>query len=204
MKNPDNANALIHDANRRTGPALLVIALFVNLLTVPIAVALWKTVFEEGNTEAAYAFIFPLIGVAALVWAGLKIVRLLIHGSSTFEPADGAAVVGGLLRGTVKNRRKSRPFENQVARLRCKRKVSTGSGESSSLHESTLWEGTQDLSQAVSSLRDGVWVEIKVPAYLPESDDSHADSIVLWELLIEAPARPISFLAQFIVPVSRA
>jgi hypothetical protein len=199
-----NNDLLIRDSNRRTGPVLMIIALFINVLTVPMGVALWETVFVEGNKAAAFGFVFPLIGLLAFSWALLKILRLLVHGSSTFELAGGKGIVGGLLRGVARNGRKRKTIESLAARLRCKRKVSSGSGESSSTQITTLWEGRQEIGRGQSSLRDGVPIEIEIPGFLPESDDSDSDSIVLWELLIEAPARPISFLAEFKVPISRA
>jgi len=198
-----NSDLLIRDSNRRTGPVLMIIAGLINLLTMPMGIALWETVFVEGNKAAAFGFIFPLFGLLALGWAILKILRLLVHGSSTFELAGGKGIVGGHLKGIVRNRRKSGPIESLSARLRCKRKVSSGSGESSSTHITILWEGRQSIASRQAGLRDGVAIAIDIPGFLPESDDSDSDSIVLWELLIEAPARPISFLAEFRVPVFR-
>ena len=199
-----SSDLLIRDANRRTGPTMLIIALFVNLLTVPIGIALWKTVFDERNTTAAFGFIFPLIGLLAFIWAGRKILRLLIHGSTTFTVIGGQGILGGKLNGVIRNARRAKPLDPLVARLRCKRKVETGSGESSSTHVTTLWEGEHKIGSGQASLRNGVPIEFKIPGFLPESDDSNSRSIVLWELLIEAPARPISFLAEFHVPVLRA
>jgi hypothetical protein len=197
------SDVLIRDANRRTGPVLLIIALFVNLLTVPIGIALWETVFDEGNTTAAFGFIFPLIGLLALVWAGLKIIRLIVHGSTTFEVAGGKGVLGGKLTGIVRNGRKALPYHTLVARLRCKRKVTTGSGESGSTQVTTIWEGKQEIGAEQSSLRQGVPIELEIPGFLPESDDSDSNSIVLWELMITAPAKPVGLAAEFHVPILR-
>jgi len=198
-----NRDLLIHDSNRRTGPTLAIIAVIVNIITVPIGIALWEKVFQQGNAAAAFGFVFPLIGLLALIWAGRKILRLLFHGSTTFELVGGKGTIGGTLKGTVSNSRKSKPFDALVARLLCKRKVRTGSADSSSTHTTAIWEGSREVSRGRANLREGVSIEIAIPGTLPESDDSDADSIVFWELLVEAPVRPINFLAQFRVPVFR-
>lgn len=41
-----NRDLLIHDSNRITGPTLAIIAVIVNIITVPIGIALWELFVE--------------------------------------------------------------------------------------------------------------------------------------------------------------
>lgn len=48
LADKDWRTGVIRDSNRRTGPVLAIIAILVNLLTVPMVLPLWHKVVDEG------------------------------------------------------------------------------------------------------------------------------------------------------------
>ena len=203
MTTASKPKRMLRDRTVRTGPVLALIAVLCNLLTVPMIRPLWQRVVVEGQWEAAFGFIFPALSVAVLIWALRKNLRLLVHGVSTFEVESEQAMLGEPLRGRFRNARKSRMERPIVAELCCKRQVSSGSGESSSSYTTTLWTGSQRFDRPPYDLREGIEIDIRVPAGLPASKDSTSDSTVIWELWVTAPCRPISLGASFYIDVNR-
>lgn len=201
MTAPETKTCAIGDANRRTGPVLALIAVVLNFLTVPMAISLWDTVFKERRIEAAFGFVFPLIGLLLLIWAIRKNLQLIVHGVSSFEIEGGRGLVGSELRGVVKNPRKTKFLGPVTVELQCIRNVTTGSGDSASSRRTAVWTGAQTFLPEVADLKMGLEVAIPIPVIAPPSNSSKPDSTVTWELHVNAPSSPVAFTARFIVPI---
>lgn len=192
---------VVRDASRRTGPALAVLALLCNALTIPIGLSLWQTVVHEGDRAAAVGFVFPAMGFLLLAWALRKNLQLMVHGASELVIYGNGVVAGNVFEGRVTNHRKQH-FEGPVrAVLNCIRHSITGSGDSASSRRTVIWTATQLFPSETAGVALGLDVRFHIPDYLPPSGKSKSDSSVSWELVIEAAATPVAFNSRFVIPV---
>jgi hypothetical protein len=166
-----------------------------------MAISLWGIVVTERQVEAAFGFVFPLIGFLLLIWAIRKNLQLIVHGIASFEIDGGKGLVGADLRGCVRNRR-TKKFSNAVtAKLQCIRSVTQGSGDSASSRRAAVWSGEQSFPAGRVDLQKGLQLSLPIPGALPPSGKSSSESSVTWELHISAPSAPVAFHARFIIPV---
>ncbi len=158
---------------------------------------------HRGNQAALIALIFPVIGLAVLVFAVNTSRAWRRFGQSVFEMAAMPGALGGTLEGMVQVNARLRPEHGLHLRLSCLRRATTGTGKNRTTTEKILWQDEKwlrsDLPQTDLNAT-GIPVYFKLPADQPESTMAPGDGIH-WKLEASAKVSGPNFHATFEVPV---
>ncbi|MGB7768577.1 MAG: hypothetical protein WBN22_06950 [Verrucomicrobiia bacterium] len=158
---------------------------------------------HRGNHAALIALIFPVIGLAVLIFAVNTSLAWRRFGQSFFEMAAMPGALGGTLEGMVRVNARLRPEHGLHLRLSCLRRTTTGTGKSRTTSERILWQDEKwlrpDLPQTDLNAT-GIPVYFKLPADQPESTIALGDG-VHWKLEASAKVRGPNYHATFEVPV---
>ena len=95
---------------------------------------------HRGNQAALIALIFPVIGLAVLVFAVNTSRAWRRFGQSVFEMAAMPGALGGTLEGMFQVNARLRPEHGLHLRLSCLRRATTGAGKNRTTTEKILWQ----------------------------------------------------------------
>lgn len=178
-------------------------AILWNLIAAPATLFGAAPAIRRGPGPAWVTLVFPIAGVALLLWAVQLTLRVRRFGSSLFDMAGEAAVVGGPLRGTITARNLP---EDATVRLilTCINRVVTGSGNNRSVHETIVWQDEQAVPP--EGLLPGpqgpiVPVAFVLPNGAPATRDADPRDRILWRLQASAVVPGVDYGGQFEVPV---
>jgi hypothetical protein len=162
--------------------------------------------WHQGNRAALIALIFPVIGLAMILFALNTTLAWRKFGRSVFQMAAVPAALGGTLQGEIQVKTKLEPRHGLYSRLSCVRRTTTGASNNRRTSEKILWQDEKwlraDLPQTDLNAT-GVPVYFKLPDHLPESTAMHGDGIH-WKLETSATLRGPDFHAAFEVPVFKS
>jgi hypothetical protein len=180
----------------------LIFTVLWNLISTPLVFFLPEEIFEKGNTAALLGFLFPLVGIGLAVATGRMILARRKFGETRFLMSTIPGVVGGEVAGTVEV---GRDLTGTVhIRLSCIHSVTTGSGKSSSTHETVLWTDERSVVQG-EPLPDRVGerfpVRFQIPFESKPTDDANSRNQIVWRLETRSEEQGIDFSATFEVPV---
>lgn len=199
----DWATGRITSGARKSVVLLWIFVLFWLAVSTVITVLIVPPELRKGNHAALIALIFPLIGLAVLVFAANTTRAWRRFGQSYFEMAAMPGALGGTLEGMIQVNTRLRPEHGLHLRLSCLRRSTTGTGNSRSTTEKILWQDEKwlrpDLPQTDLNAT-GIPVYFKLPADQPESTTSPGDG-VHWKLETSAKLRGPNYHATFEVPV---
>ena len=183
-------------------PALM--ALFWNLISMPLLFVLPKEVFEKKNYLALIGFLFPLVGIGLLVWAGRSFIRWKKFGDSVFEMSTFPGVIGGRLAGRILTSVDLDPADGFLLTLDNIHRVTTGSGDNRSTSERILWQDELHLLEETAQYdptRSEIPVDFRIPFVASPTEERSNEKEVLWRLQVEADVPGVDFTAKFEVPV---
>jgi len=176
----------------------LAVSTVITVLVVPPEV-------HRGNHAALIALIFPVIGLAVLVFAANTSLAWRRYGQSYFEIAAMPGALGGTLEGMIQVNARLRPEHGLHLRLSCLRRTTTGTGKNRRTTEKILWQDEKwlrpDLPQTDLNAT-GIPIYFKLPADQPESTTAMGDGIH-WKLEASAKVPGPNYHATFEVPVYR-
>jgi hypothetical protein len=181
-----------------------IMALFWNLVSLPLLFVLPEEVFEKGNRAALLGFIFPLVGIGLLVWAGRAFIRWKKYGDSVFEMSSLPGVVGGKLEGRILTSVAIDTASGFELTLNCVHRVTKGSGDSRSTSESILWQQQQHLDRELldyDPTRASIPVLFAIPYDTQPTEERTDDDEILWRLEVGAETAGVDYAAKFDVPV---
>jgi hypothetical protein len=181
-----------------------IMALFWNLVSLPLLFVLPEEIFEKGNRAALLGFIFPLVGLGLLVWAGRAFLRWKKYGDSVFEMSSLPGVVGGTLEGRILTSVAIETVSGFDLTLNCVHRVTKGSGDSHRTTESILWQQQQHLERELldyDPTRSSIPVLFAIPYDSEPTEERSDDDEILWRLEVEAETPGIDYAAKFQVPV---
>jgi hypothetical protein len=166
-----------------------------NLIACGIAgFGLWS---EWGQADYPwFLFVFPLVGLALVIWTVIIWRRKRKFGISTLDLKTVPAHPGDWLRGTVHTgvRVKNEPAKEFRVRLVCAQRTSTLDSE-----------GDRRVSEKnIRSTEQNVFdvaVNLAIPDHLPPTTLHPEDDRHLWRLKISAAYPGIDYAAHFEVPV---
>lgn len=182
-------------ASRDGSKALLSVAAWIMLIQAPLAVAVVMSGALAESLLAALAFLPLAIAFFPLraVWSRMKTKRLI--GVVSLEPRQWPLRPGDVLEGRLRFSKALSPQVPLSVRVRAIRKVTRGSGKSTSTSEETLWEHTEALSAAEAQREDrgcALPLRIELPLDLPGTSTgplmsvSHERSELLWSMEVMA------------------
>ncbi len=204
MWKADWAAGRIVSSTRKTMVASLVIALFWNVVTLPLWFVLPGEIIDRRNGWALLGLIFPAIGLLLIWWAIYCLLRWRKFGKSEFQMADVPGVIGGQLAGVIRTSAKIRPEDGFHLHLRCVRRVTTGSGKQRTTSESVRWEAGQTVMHELledQAELSAIPVVFPIPGDCWPSDSVNADDQTVWRLTASARVPGIQYSATFEVPV---
>jgi hypothetical protein len=203
LKRKDWADGRITSSSRRSVLLLWIFVIFWNAISAVIAFAVLAQTFHLGGHAALLALIFPVVGIAVLIFAIHATRAWRRFGQSIFEMAAVPAALGGTLEGEIQVRGTLQPQHGLHLRLTCVRRTTSSSGSSRGVSEKILWQDEKwlrpDLPQPDSNVT-GIPIFFKLPDNLPESTASIGDGIH-WRLEASATMRGPNFHAAFETPV---
>ncbi|HUA39165.1 MAG TPA: hypothetical protein VMA35_12310 [Candidatus Sulfopaludibacter sp.] len=197
------ATGRIASGARKSVILLWIFVIFWLAFSTVITVVVVPPEWHRGNHAVLLALIFPLVGVAVLVFAVNTTLAWRRYGQSIFEMAAMPGTLGGTLEGMIQIQSRLQPEHGLHLRLSCCRRTTTGSGKSRSITEKILWQDEKwlrpDLPQTDLNAT-GIPVYFRLPASQPESTTSRGDGIH-WKLEASAKVRGPNYHATFEVPV---
>ncbi len=203
LERPDWEAGRITSGARKSVILLWIFVIFWLVVSTVITVLAVPPELQRGNHAALIALVFPLIGLAVLVFAANTTRAWRRFGKSYFEMAAMPGALGGTLEGMIQVNARLRPEHGLHLRLSCLRRSTTGTGNSRSTSEKILWQDEKwlrpDLPQTDANAT-GIPVYFKLPADQPESTTAVGDGIH-WKLEASAKVRGPNYHATFEVPV---
>ena len=203
LERKDWAAGRITSGARKSVGLLWVFVLFWLAASTVITLLVVPPEWQRGNHAALIAVIFPLIGLAVLVFAFNTTRAWRRFGQSFFEMAAMPGALGGTLEGMIRVNGRLQPEHGLHLRLSCLRRSTTGTGNSRTTSEKILWQDEKwlraDLPQTDLNAT-GIPVYFKLPADQPESTTTAGDG-THWKLEASAHLRGPNYHATFEVPV---
>jgi hypothetical protein len=203
----DWAAGRIEDSNRTTARFAWGFVALWNLVSLPAAYFGVRAALEEGNRAGLVALVFPVAGLALLVWAARISARLQRFGVSRLELETRPAATGRSLSGTVLAPLPLTPANGFRVVLSCIRRVTTGSGDDRSTSERVLWQEEQQVPGRPSRTAQGMTTTVPVRFPIPPDalpcDDRNSRDTVLWRLEVSADVPGVDYASAFEVPVFR-
>ncbi len=203
LKREDWAKGRIASSSRKAVLVLWIFVVFWCAASALISLAVVPPELHRGDRAALIALIFPVIGIAMLIYAIKTTMAWRRFGQAIFEMAALPGALGGTLEGEIQVNARLRSEHGLHLRLSCVRRTTTGSGKSRSTSEKILWQDDKwlrpDLPQTGSNAT-GIPVYFRLPDDPPESTPGTGDGIH-WQLEALAKVRGPNFQARFEVPV---
>ena len=203
LKRKDWAAGRITSGAHKSVLLLWVFVLFWLAFSTVITLLVVPPEWQRGNHVALIAMIFPVIGLAVLVFALTTTLAWRRYGQSAFEMAAVPGALGGTLEGMIQVNARLRPEHGLHLRLSCLRRTTTSTGKNRTTTEKILWQDEKwlrpDLPQTGLNVT-GIPVYFRLPADQPESTTSLGDGIH-WRLEASAKVRGPNYHATFEVPV---
>jgi hypothetical protein len=204
MWKADWAAGRIVSSTKKSMVASLIIALYWNVVTLPLWFVLPGEIIDRRNGWALLGLIFPAIGLLLIWWAIYCLLRWRKFGQSEFQMADVPGVIGGQLGGVIRTSAKIRPEDGFHLHLRCVRRVTTGSGKQRTTSESVRWENEQTVMHELledQAELSAIPVVFSIAGDCWPSDSLNADDQTIWRLTASARVPGIHYSATFEVPV---
>ena len=153
-----------------------------------------------------FVLIFPLVGVALIVWVWRLRARQRKYGRSVFRLDAVPVVPGERLRGTVETgvAWRDAPLDGYRVTLRCVRRSSYYDRDGDrQVREETLWEQEERVPgrKADTPQQTAVPIDLALPTGYPATVMAPEDDRTLWRLELQASTPGVDYAARFEVPV---
>jgi hypothetical protein len=178
-----------------------------NLVSIPAGYAGVQAALHQGNKAGIIALLFPLVGVGLLIWAIRTSLRLGKYGVSRLNLSTIPGVIGHTIAGTVRLTGILQPPEGFHVTLSCVRRVTTKSGDDSSITESILWREERQIrgepSRDASGMTTRIPIAFRLPADARPCDSTDPNDRIVWRLQLSASVSGLDYDSVFEVPVFR-
>ena len=176
-----------------------------NLIAFPVLFAMPAGQFQR-DPKTLLVLLFPLVGVALLIWALRETVRWMEFGKTCFEMNAVPCVIGREFHGNIQARFSHLPERGVHLLLTCTNKVVTGSGDNRSTQEKILWRDEKTVS--ATELCPGptgtsIPVSFRIPFEARPTDTSNPHNCILWLLEADAEVPGVNYRDFFELPVFR-
>lgn len=161
---------------------------------------------EQRHVASLFFLLFPGIGVFMFVWAIHGTWRHLRYGLSTFDLSESPGVIGGYLRGQVRNKLHLRSGDRVRVRLTSYNRYTSGSSKSQTTHYKVLWRAEKDFGVETLARGRGLTVipiEFFIPRTCRQTEVFGHENGDLWRLEVSAAVPGVRYGAHFDVPVFR-
>lgn len=202
----DWAASRAESTNKKSYITAWIAAVFVNLITAPFVFFEIPELLRQGDPRAFILLAFCSFGAILTINAIRATVRHERFGNSYFEFDSLPISPGRRITGRIQLR-----FETQAAhgidlRLRCVRRIVSGSGNNRTVNSATLWQADKNVSSGAiepGPLGRAIPVEFDLPTESLVTDHDNPDDQVLWLLHTQADVPGVDYSDDFELPVFR-
>ena len=192
---------IVHDSAGMLG----MLTLFTVLWNV-IAVGIAGILFFTADDPPLFVLIFPIIGLALIVYVVRLRIRQRKFGTSIFHLDAVPVEPGGWLRGTVETGvpYRNAPVEGFRVQLACIQRSSYYDTDNERrVREDLLWETETHVhgGRAGGAPTVSLPIDLGLPANQPPTEMTPPDDRILWRLSLHASVPGVDYAAQFEVPV---
>ena len=205
LHKPEWRDGIIQASTKMVMILSIIFAVFWNLISTPAVFAVFADSSGNKNGWIYLILLFPLVGIALIIWAVVNIARMKKFGTSQFKMDSVPGVIGGKLSGRICTLVNIIPEEGFELSLNCLKQVVTGSGKNRSTREYVLWEDQHVIKRELL-YRDLTRSEIPVLFAIPydvkatRSESGNRETII-WRLKVKAAVAGLDYAASFEIPV---
>ena len=205
MWRSDWAEGRCNSKTRSTMLSAWTIALLWNLISFPIFYFVPAETYRRTPTTLL-ALIFPIIGIALLVWAIRGTLAWFEFGKTYFQMTDVPIAVGREFRGAIQARFSKRPEHGIRLKLSCVNVVVSRSSRDQTTRESILWRDEHAVpAEGLFSGPMGTTIPVSfdIPRDARPTDSSNPHNAIVWLLQAEADVPGVDYKDIFELPVFR-
>jgi hypothetical protein len=202
----DWASRRAESRNKKSEITYWVIAIFCNLITLPLAAKFVPKMMKTGDPRLILPLGFSLFGFILLAIAVRATIRHRRFGNTHFEFNALPFSPGGRVGGRIHLKLETQAQHGIDLRLSCIRKIITGSGKSQTTNQIILWQEDQNIpSGAVGPgpLGRMIPVDFALPTESLVTDHDNPSDQVLWLLHAQADVPGVDYSDDFELPVFR-
>ncbi len=191
---------------RGPGPALWLLAVFWNLVSVPVAAIFVLGGMREKRLWPLALLCFPLVGVGLLAAAIVQSRRYRRFRGSRLELHILPGVIGGPLRGTLHLAGDLTGIGDVELALQCVRTFVTRRGGESETRQEVLWEEKRSVPTGGTTFgitELGLPVDFSIPHGCRPTHETEVSDTVRWRLTARAALPGADLDLKFDVPVFR-
>ena len=196
----DWKSGTITSSNKAGMIAISLFALFWNLISMPVSILFFLSEQKKGEWWVVPLIsIFPLVGIAMIVWAIYKFLHWYRYGESTLRLASVPGVVGGQLAGVILAPSMVKPSKGFKVTLSCLKTYESGDSE----RVECLWQDQRRITKTLIDHepgRIGVPIVFTIPS---EAEPTNEEADIEWQVEVEAKVEGIDYQATFTIPVFR-
>lgn len=203
----DWASRRAESLNKKSEITYWVIAIFCNLITLPLAAKVIPKMVQTGDPRLILPLGFCLFGLILLAIALRATIRHRRFGNTYFEFNALPFSPGGHVGGRIHLKLDTQAQHGIDLRLSCVRKIVTGSGKSRTTNQVVLWQADQNIpSGAVGPgpLGRMIPVDFALPTESLVTDQDNPNDQVLWLLHAQADVPGVDYSDDFELPVFRS
>lgn len=173
-----------------------------SLISAPMPFVIYEEVTQKQNTIALVGLLFPIIGIALLVWAIRRTLEWRALGATpvVLDPFPGS--IGGHVGGTIDLRM---PYDSKHRFMLTLSNIHvyvSGSGDNRRSREDALWQEELVGHTESGPLGTRLSFRFDVPEGQVESDaDQSGDSFHIWRLNVRAELPSVTLDRDFNIPV---
>ena len=198
------ANGRIAGSARTTAYFAIGFAVLWNLISLP-ALLFVPGEIASGNTVAAVALLFPLVGLGLAAWAIRAWLQLKRFKIPTLTLSQLPVSLGGRLRGSIRVEAEVPVAADFRLELTCSESRTRGSGKNRKTTEHLQWQKEWRVPRhqcQISSTFTSIPVEVAVPAdQLPTTMGDEREDKITWRLEVTGECPGPDFWSRFDLPV---
>jgi hypothetical protein len=202
----DWAASRAEGANKGSYISVWIAAVFVNLVTAPFMFGKIPELLRQGDPRAFILLAFCSFGAILTINAIRATIRHERFGNSYFEFDSLPICPGRRITGRIQLRFQTPAAHGIDLRLRCVRRIVSGSANSRAVSNATLWQADKNVPSGAiepGPLGRAIPVDFEVPADGLITDRSNSDDQILWLLHAQADVPGVDYSDDFELPVFR-
>lgn len=204
LHRPDWKAGVLRTKAKQDAIGAALVALLWNLASTPLLLVIPNEIIQKGRSHAAWGLIFPLAGIALIIWAMRYVIRWKRFGNAILRLKSNPARIGEQFSAELLT---FYPLHTHTRKaevaLTCTEERRVRSGNRSRTVTAELWKGviTPIVSMAPRSAEGSlIPITIDVPSDQPTTPDNEGDTVT-WHLQIRAEIPGVDYLVKFEVPV---
>jgi hypothetical protein len=202
MHQQDWSDKRIVYSSKTTFVVVLALAIFVNIITLPVLMTLPSLILEEKQYGALFLLIFNLIGAGCLYWAFVAFEQWRKFGNSILVFSSNPVRPGRVFDGQIEVSSSLQRVATKVTvLLEGKSLLTTGSGKNRSTSTTKFFTKSADFPISVSMNGGAVHFKFDIPEGVRETSVGYPNPRVVWTITATAKVPGVDYYSSFDIPV---